>query len=281
MFRCTRVLATLAGATVVSVAVPIAAQEPALRTIDINYSPRIAPDASSYALLNQPVVLRLTDGRSGDRTLVGTETKVDGSIVGLRASKKVPPLVIRAMQSAAAEFDVVEDRDSNLVLEGRLLVFNGMVQERGDGALYIAHVRLAFDLRTQTGDLLWTDVASGDTSEFGPRFKIGPLNRALSNALVDAFEDLFGDTTLRAAWTGTAEHLHEPHPSELVVPGDVSQRLQAMKKEGLAIDSRIARIRDNWILVAPPDVYEIAGWKSAGVQDRVIRAVLDRPVAAH
>ncbi len=256
----------------------IAAQE---KSVALEYlrPPRVAFTKFS-APIDTLVELHMADARSvEDPKLVGTESLHDGTIVNVSATEDPLPLVNQVMLASAKGLGVPVTDQADLVLQGRLLVFNVMVMNRRRDALYTGNVRIAFDLKKRDGDLVWSGLAKGDVTEFGSLNDARAIHKTLSNALFGAYGNFFTNQGLLAATKGMVPDPPSQHrsSSDPMAASALLRQLQALREDGGDVQAMLEQIGDK-TLSAPLSPSDIAQWKTGGIAQEVILAVLDVPV---
>ena len=111
------------------------------------------------------------------------------------------------------------------------------------------------------------------TRRYGRKRSAGNCNEVLSDAIQEAYANLFNQPALQTAWAG------KKPPSEpktiAVFPADLLQEVIRLQNEGVSSELLIRYI-DGQVLKEALSANDIVEWKKAGMGEPIIQAVMDR-----
>jgi hypothetical protein len=229
-----------------------------------------------------PLSIHLADGRSqADPALIGSRTNDDDDLFDLKATNEVAPFVEGVLIKNAQEWGIRVEENADLILSGELLTFKVTERDKAVGSTYNAEVRVAGKLQNRAGNQLWSGTAFGDASRYGKKLSNENCNEVLSDAMIEAFADLFSKPDLHLVWTGgrppaSTAVSSSPH-SEAVSPEVLLEELRGLLDQGFSAETLTAYVANKTIR-RPMTVDDLSAWKKAGVPEDVIRLAMSRPV---
>lgn len=172
--------------------------------VDLRFSPQDAVGAASAAipssLRRQPVAIDVADGRAGDDPkVIGSRTDDDDRRTDLRATGEVVPFVEGVLRRLARDWGLKVEEGAGQTLAVELLDFEVVETNQAVGATYNATVRLEGRLR-RAGREVWSGSSLGDATRYGKKFSNDNCNEVLSDAMLEAFAEMFSDPALQRAW---------------------------------------------------------------------------------
>lgn len=250
------------------------------------YVPQQAVAAAEVAIpgnvRQHPLSIHLVDGRaSADPALIGSRTNDDDDLFDLKATNEVVPFVEKILVKNAQEWGIQVAEDADLVLTAELLTFQVTERDKAVGSTFKAEVRVATQLQNRAGIQLWSGTAFGDASRYGKKFSNENCNEVLSDAMIEAFADLFSQPDLHHVWMGGRAPISiagsSSPQSEAVSPEELLEELKGLLDQGFSAKTLLAYVA-NKTFSRPLTAEDLASWKKAGVQEEVIRLAMNRPV---
>jgi hypothetical protein len=243
--------------------------------------------AEAYASIpgnvrQHPLSIHLVDGRAlANPALIGSRTNDDDQLFDLKATNEVVPFVEEILLRNAREWGVRVEDDADLVLAAELLTFQVTERDKAVGSTFKAEVRVAGQLQNRAGHQLWSGSAYGDATRYGKKLSNENCNEVLSDAMMEAFADLFSQPDLHHVWTGgraPASIARSSSPqSEAVSPEELLRELKGLLDQGFSAETLAAYV-DNKRISRSMTAEDLAAWKVAGVPEEVIRLAMSRPV---
>jgi hypothetical protein len=152
--------------------------------------------------------------------------------------------------------------------------------------MYNAEVQVSFALKNASGAVLWEGTSNGDAGRYGKSRSEDNANEVLSDAIKQAYSDLFGNAGLQEAWTGkgiprASSTSSGPSASSAapatppVTPAALLAELVKLKKQGFDTDLLVDYVNKK-SLTAALSSDDMVKWKQAGMPPEVIKAALAR-----
>lgn len=152
-------------------------------------------------LFDHPVQLHVSDSRSlEDPAEIGWRTNDADERFTLRATNDVEAFVSGVLDDVTRDHGIRLADDASNVLVVKLTRFRVEETNRPVGATYVAMIGLTGELRSASGEKLWSGVATGDASRWGRKFSNTNCNEVLSDALLEAYANLLNTEELQDAW---------------------------------------------------------------------------------
>lgn len=173
--------------------------------VQLEYLPQqtIAP-ARFYLraeVFDHPIQLEVKDSRPEENPAeIGWRTNDADERFTLRATNDVEAFVSGVLDDVTRDHGVQLADDAPIVLLVKLTRFRVEETNRPVGATYVAMVGLSGELRSASGEKLWSGVATGDASRWGRKFSNTNCNEVLSDALLEAYASLLSTEELQEAW---------------------------------------------------------------------------------
>jgi hypothetical protein len=242
--------------------------------------------AEAYAAIpgnvrQHPLSIHLVEGRAhADPALIGSRTNDDDQLFDLKATNEVVPFVEKILVKNAQEWGIKVAEDADLVLTAELLTFQVTERDKAVGSTYNAEVRVAGQLQNRAGNQLWSGTAFGDASRYGKKFSNENCNEVLSDAMIEAFADLFSQPDLHHVWMGGRAPISiagsSSPQSEAVSPEELLGELRGLLDQGFSAETLAAYVADKTIS-RPLTAEDLASWKKAGVPEEVIQLAISLP----
>ena len=179
-------------------------------TISLRYMPQESVATSNALLLpgmsERPANLSIAEGRAGnDPAVIGDSTDDDDRVWPVRASNDVIAWANEVLKKNAADWGIKTAADAPLTLAGKLTRLRVVESNKAVGSTYNAETQVAFTLQDAQGRTLWEGAASGDATRYGKSRSQENTNEVLSDAIKEAYANLFNDAGLQNAWMGKAK----------------------------------------------------------------------------
>lgn len=194
----------------IGIAIAVALAHPATAkknnpNVSLEFTPQQAVAAAvanvAGAMLDKPVALHFEDDRQGeDPKSIGIRTDDKDRRHNLVATSDVPEFVEQILVETAKNWGIRFDDDAGLELDVHLLQFNLLETNQAVGATYNATVRLEYALRAGDAEPRVRSTVVGDATRYGRKFSNTNCNEVLSDAMLEAFAEMFSDPALQRAW---------------------------------------------------------------------------------
>ena len=159
-------------------------------------SPNIQP-----AVLRTTVVIRVEDARKlDDALLIGEGTGGDDKKFPVHADRPLAPFVEEALTGVAKDWGLSLATPGARTLVVQITRFYIDESNKALGSVYAAEVKLAFALKDSGGRTLAEGSALGGAHRYGHAHSPDNCNEVLSDALKEAFANVFEDSGLQDAW---------------------------------------------------------------------------------
>lgn len=155
---------------------------------------------------NRAVDLRVQDGRSGGAPLtIGQGTNDDDKLFPIVAGGDVIGYIEATLQQVATDWGLKLEGEKGRILTLSVARFIVDESNKALGSVYRAEVSLSYVLADVAGKRLVEGAASGTAHRYGRARSADNCNEVLSDALKEAFADVFSSPQLQASWaSGTA-----------------------------------------------------------------------------
>ena len=252
-------------------------------TISLRYVPQESVATSSAVLLpgitERPVNLSIAEGRAGnDPAVIGDTSDDDDRVWPVRSSNDVIAWANEALKKNAADWGIKTSPDAPLILAGKLTRFRVLESNKAVGSTYNAETQVAFTLQDSKGRTLWEGAASGDATRYGKSRSPENTSEVLSDAIKEAYANLFNDAGLQNAWLGKAQPAASataaPSPPS-VTPAELLADLVKLKKQGFTTDLLVDYVNQK-TLSSTLSADDLVAWKKEGMPQEVIKAALER-----
>jgi len=256
-------------------------------TISLRYAPQESVATSNALLLpgmsERPVNLSIAEGRAGnDPAVIGDSSDDDDRVWPVRASNDVIGWANEVLKKNAADWGIKTSADAPLTLSGKLTRFRIVESNKAVGSTYNAEAQVTFTLKDAQGRTLWEGADLGDATRYGKSRSQDNMNEVLSDAMKEAYANLFNDAGLQNAWVGKAKPVAASAaaaPSTPPVsPADLLTDLVKLKKQGFTTDLLVDYVNQK-TLSSTLSADDLVAWKKAGMPDEVIKAALARAKA--
>ncbi|HEX9942370.1 MAG TPA: hypothetical protein VGG03_10165 [Thermoanaerobaculia bacterium] len=255
-------------------------------TISLRYAPQESVGTSNAVLLpgitERPVKLSIAEGRAGDDpAVIGDSSDDDDRVWPVRASNDVIAWANEVLKKNAADWGIKTSDSAPLTLSGKLTRFRVVESNKAVGSTYNAEAQVAFTLADSQGRTLWEGATSGDATRYGRSRSAENTNEVLSDAIKEAYANLFNDAGLQNAWVGKGKPaasapVASPAPAAPAVsPSELLADLVKLKKQGFTTDLLVDYVNQK-SLTKTLSADDLVKWKNAGMPDEVIKAALAR-----
>lgn len=271
------------GAVAVLAAGRAEAKDAGIFTISLRYAPQESVADASVVLApglpDKPLALALADGRAGaDPAVIGDRSDDDDHVWPVKASNDVVGWADEVLRKNAADWGIKTAADAPLMLRGKLTRVRTLESNKALGSTYNAEVQVAFSLGNAAGQTLWEGSAAGDATRYGKSRSEENTNEVLSDAIKEAYANLFNDAGLQNAWGGKAA----PRAGAGAAPAGPAVSPSALladlvKLKGKGFDtSMLVDFVNQQTLSATLSADDLVAWKNAGMPDAVIKAAIAR-----
>ena len=257
------------------------AKDAGIFTISLRYAPQESVADASVVLApglpDRPLALALADGRAGaDPAVIGDRSDDDDHVWPVKASNDVVGWADEVLRKNAADWGIKTAADAPLKLGGKLTRFHTLESNKALGSTYNAEVQVAFTLTNAAGQSLWEGSAAGDATRYGKSRSEENTNEVISDAVKEAYANLFNDAGLQNAWGGkAAPHAGAAPAGPAVAPSALLADLVKLKGKGFDT-SMLVDFVNQQTLSATLSADDLVAWKNAGMPDAVIKAAIAR-----
>jgi len=232
-------------------------------------------------LSDKPVKLTIADGRAGsDPAVIGESSDDDDKMWPVHASNDVTAWANEVLTKSAADWGIKTADNAPLSLSGKLTSLRLVESNKALGSTYNVEVQVAFALKDSASRTLWEGSAAGDATRYGKSRSEENANEVLTDALKEAFIDLFNTPALQEAWGGKAKPMATAAPAAApaapaVSPSELLADLVKLKKQGFTADLLVDYVNQK-SLTRALSADDLGKWKNAGMPEEVIKAALNR-----
>lgn len=262
---------------------PLRAGAPKDLTLTLKFVPQEATGASAPALgeeiTSRPASLTFEDKRTPTEGNIIGEYTDDKEKLPWKATGSAGDYAKEVFLKTAGEWGIKLQEGADQRLLVRLIKFFIAEKDQAVGSTYAAQIRVTFELKSRDGNLLGSGTASGDASRYGRKHSADNCNEVLSDALKEAYSDLFDNPTLQAGWSGKGAPAQaakgQAAKGKPMSPGELLAELTSLKKQGFSTEMLIQFV-DQQTLSAPLSAQDMTDYKKAEMPDAVIQAALAR-----
>jgi len=260
-------------------------------TLSLQYKSqeRIDPADAVLApgITDRPVRLSVVDGRAeSDPAVIGEISDHDDKIFPVRASNDVAAWANDALTRYAAEWGIKAAPDAPLALTGKLTQLRLVASTKAMGSTYRVETQVAFTLADARGRTLWQGTAGGDATRYGKERSADNANEVLSDAIKEAYTDIFNNADLQSAWLGKGMPVAASAPAtthaatpaatgSALSPAEMLAELVKLKKQEFTTDLLVDFVNQK-NLTRALSADDLVKWKNAGMPEEVIKAALAR-----
>jgi hypothetical protein len=251
-------------------------------TLSLQYKPQERLDPADAVLApgitDRPVRLSIVDGRAeSDPAVIGEISDHDDKIFPVRASNDVAAWANDVLTKYAAEWGIKAAPDAPLALTGKLTELRLVASTKAMGSTYRVETQVAFTLADARGRTLWQGTAGGDATRYGKERSADNANEVLSDAIKEAYTDVFNNADLQSAWLGkgTPVAASALAADSALSPSAMLAELVKLKKQGFTTDLLVDFVNQKELTRAL-SADDLVKWKNAGMPEEVIKAALAR-----
>jgi hypothetical protein len=260
-------------------------------TMSLQYKPqeKLDPAAAVLApgITDRPVRLSIVDGRAeSDPAVIGEISDHDDKIFPVRASNDVGAWANDALTRYAAEWGIKAAPDAPLALTGKVTQLHLVASTKAMGSTYRVETQVAFTLADARGRTLWQGTAGGDATRYGKERSADNANEVLSDALKEAYTDVFNNADLQSSWLGQGTPITASAPAPAAAPTAAESEstlspsamlaeLVKLKKQEFTTDLLVDFVNQK-NLTRALSADDLVKWKNAGMPEEVIKAALAR-----
>ncbi|HEY3572033.1 MAG TPA: YajG family lipoprotein [Thermoanaerobaculia bacterium] len=268
------------------IALRAGARESGPLTMALQYTPQESVGSSSAVLspgmTDRPVRLSMADGRAGDPKTIGEISDHDDKVFPVYASNDVAGWATEVLKKNAADWGIKVTPDAPLSLAGKLTQLRLVASTKALGATYTVEIQVAFTLSDSKGRTLWEGAAKGDATRYGHARSAENANEVLSDAIKEAYANIFNDPGLQSAWLGKSKPVASASTPAATAPAEppVSPEtlladLVKLKKQGFTTDLLVDYVNGKSLTKAL-SADDLVKWKNAGMPQEVIKAALGK-----
>lgn len=259
-------------------------------TMSLQYKPQEKLDPADAVLApgitDRPVRLSIVDGRAeSDPAVIGEISDHDDKIFPVRASNDVAGWANDVLTKYAAEWGIKAAPDAPLALTGKVTQLRLVASTKAMGSTYRVETQVAFTLADSRGRTLWQGTAGGDATRYGKERSADNANEVLSDAIKEAYTDVFNNADLQSAWLGKGTPMAASAPTAAAAapaasegalsPSAMLAELVKLKKQGFTTDLLVDFVNQK-SLTRALSADDLVKWKNAGMPEEVIKAALAR-----
>jgi hypothetical protein len=258
-------------------------------TMSLQYKPQERLDPADAVLApgitDRPVRLSIVDGRAeSDPAVIGEISDHDDKIFPVRASNDVAAWANDVLTKYAAEWGIKTAPAAPLALTGRVTQLHLVASTKAMGSTYRVETQVAFTLSDARGRTLWQGTAGGDATRYGKERSADNANEVLSDAIKEAYTDIFNNADLQSAWLGKGTPITASAPAPAAAPDAAESTLSPsamlaelvkLKKQEFTTDLLVDFVNQK-NLTRALSADDLVKWKNAGMPEEVIKAALAR-----
>lgn len=227
----------------------------------------------------RPVNLSIAEGRAGnDPAVIGDSSDDDDRVWPVRSSNDVIGWANEVLTKNATDWGIKTSADAPLTLAGKLTRLRVVESNKALGSTFNAETQVAFTLQDAQGRTLWEGSALGDATRYGKSRSQENINEVLSDAIKEAYANLFNDAGLQNAWVGKATPVAASNAAASappVAPSELLTDLVKLKNQGFTTDLLVDYVNQK-TLSSTLSADDLVAWRKAGMPDEVIKAALAR-----
>jgi len=211
-------------------------------------------------------------------SIVGEGTDDDDHPFPWRAANSIPDFTKEILLRTAQGWGVRFEQAADLSLVVRLTRFFVSEKDQAVGSTYAADVRISFELREPEAKILASSTASGSARRYGRKRSADNCNEVLSDAMKQAYANMFDQPALQAAWS-TKEAGSGGSKLQGLSPAALLVEVISLRGKGLSPELLVSYV-DQQVLSTPMTAEDLGEWKKADLPESVIKAALQRSAAA-
>jgi hypothetical protein len=259
-------------------------------TMSLQYKPQDRLDPADAVLApgitDRPVRLSIVDGRTeSDPAVIGEISDHDDEVFPVRVSNDVASWASDVLTKYAAEWGIKTAPDAPLALTGKVTQLRLVASTKAMGSTYRVETQVAFTLADARGRTLWEGTAGGDATRYGKERSADNANEVLSDAIKEAYTDVFNNSDLQSAWLGKGKPMAASAPAAAAAPpasagstlspSEMLTELVKLEKQGFTADLMVDFVNQK-NLTRALSADDLVKWKDAGMPEEVIKAALAR-----
>ncbi len=258
-------------------------------TMSLQYKPQERLDPADAVLApgitDRPVRLSIVDGRAeSDPAVIGEVSDHDDKTFPVRASNDVGAWANDVLTKYAAEWGIKAASNAPLALTGKLTQLRLVASTKAMGSTYRVESQVAFTLADARGRTLWEGTAGGDATRYGKERSADNANEVLSDAIKEAYTDVFNNADLQSAWLGKGAPVTASAPAPAAAPAAAEGALSPsamlaelvkLQKQEFTTDLLVDFVNQKELTRAL-STDDLVKWKNAGMPEEVIKAALAR-----
>jgi len=206
-------------------------------TVPLKYTPQEGVHTTSAdltpAMLEKAIDIRVEDARKlADPLLIGQGTGGDDKVFPIHADHDVIAFIQEMVTGMGKEWSIKQEHPAPRTLILQVTRFYVDESNKALGSMYGTEVKFAFILKDAKGNNLAEGVGTGSAHRYGHAHSPENINEVLSDALKEAYANVFADPGLQKSWTsgaataGTTAHAAESAEDRL-------RKLDDLLKKGL------------------------------------------------
>jgi hypothetical protein len=206
-------------------------------TVPLKYTPQEGVHTTSAdltpAMLEKAIDIRVEDARKlADPLLIGQGTGGDDKVFPIHADHDVIAFIQEMVTGMGREWSIKQEHPAPRTLVLQVTRFYVDESNKALGSMYGTEVKFAFVLKDAKGNNLAEGVGTGSAHRYGHAHSPENINEVLSDALKEAYANVFADPGLQKSWiSGTAAAGTTAHAAESTE--ERLRKLDDLLKKGL------------------------------------------------
>ncbi|HYS04425.1 MAG TPA: serine protease [Candidatus Dormibacteraeota bacterium] len=186
---------------------PLRADSVTERSLTLQFVPQESTGSSAPTLAggmaNRAVAVTFEDVRPpSEAAAVGEGTDDHDHLFPWHSTNSVMEFATEVFHRTSVAWGIQESAGADLTLALRITRFFVTEKDQAVGSTYAAEVRIGFALKDRAGAVLADGASAGSARRYGRKRSGENCNEVLSDAIKEAYANLFDNPNLQAAWSG-------------------------------------------------------------------------------
>lgn len=183
-------------------AVAVAAEKAVVASLKFNPQEGVYSETPAFVegFTDKTVTLKVVDGRGKDPSVIGEGTDGKDRAFPIQTTDDVPAFAGQVLEKIAEQWGLKSQKGGDRLLTVKLTKFMVTESNKALGSMYSGDVTLSYTLTDSKGRTLDTGTVSGDTKRYGRARSKDNYNEVLSDALKEAYFNMFDDDAMQTAW---------------------------------------------------------------------------------
>jgi len=174
-------------------------------TVPLKYTPQEGVHTTSAdltpAMLEKAIDIRVEDARKlADPLQIGQGTGGDDKVFPIHSDHDVIAFIQEMVNGMGKEWSIKQEHPAPRTLILQVTRFYVDESNKALGSMYGTEVKLAFILKDAKGNNLAEGVGTGSAHRYGHAHSPENINEVLSDALKEAYANVFADPGLQKSW---------------------------------------------------------------------------------